>query len=1014
MKTYAATAESIISAMGLFLILLTAKVEAFELVTASGTSANPPIGGNGGSSLPQITGDGRFVLFMSSAGNFVAGPTTTPLPSLFPHRMNVFLRDRSNNLTTLVSFNAAGTAGGNGDSIPAGVSTNGRYALFESSASDLIASDTNNASDVFVRDLISGTNNLVSATLSGLPGNGASRSAVITPDGRYVAFVSTATNLVIDDTNAIADVFVRDLLTGTTTLASPGAKSIFAGAGGCEAPEITPDGQFVVFFATATNLVSGVPAGGDIYVRNLAAGTTIWVSTGARAALQAVQNKTNALSFGHVLSPDGKFVAFETSLTQVTTYPTNGIVLRYNLDTGLTDIVNTNAAVPIGAAEDFRPLAMTPDGRFIAFPANTNGNSGATTCLLVWDGSSGVTTLASVDLNGTVTTNSVCAWPAITPDGHAVDFLSTATDLTTNSLVGEYHLYVRDLVAGSTTLVDAGTNGIGSGVTVSTMPRLSEDGRYVVFETFDGALLPNDSNASMDVFVRDLAGETVAVISSRHPTLVSATPDGSSTLSLLAVSSTGRYIAFASDAPNLVSGDTNGVRDVFVRDLWTGTNLLVSTDSSGVAPSDGFSFEPSISADGRYVAFTSSAGSLTPGDTNNLHDVFVRDLLTDTTTLVSVNVNGMSGNRESYSPSLSADGQGVLFHSRATDLAVGSSASFLDNLYWRDLVANVTYPVTAYTSVAPGGTLPAAMTSDGRYIALGSPTTSWYVWDTQLHARVYTNTAAAPLSGVTISQDGNRIAGSAAGNLFVVDRSVSSSNLISSSADQPGLSGDGRFITFRTTSALDPGDTNGVFDIYVCDLQSGSNTLVSGLLAGAANGASDSPTISADGRFVAYRSSASNLVPVDTNGVPDLFVSDRTTGATLLLSVSTANTPANDRSLTPVFSADGQTIAFQSLASDFIAADFNRHSDVLAYRLVSTSSVPVFRATIVPGINPDPSCRLTWPVVPGKSYRVQFKNNVEDPTWQDFTGGIVIVGNQGWLDDSTSGAATRYYRVVAE
>jgi Tol biopolymer transport system component len=153
---------------------------------------------------------------------------------------------------------------------------------------------------------------------------------------------------------------------------------------------------------------------------------------------------------------------------------------------------------------------------------------------------------------------------------------------------------------------------------------------------------------------------------------------------------------------------------------------------------------------------------------------------------------------------------------------------------------------------------------------------------------------------------------------------------------------------------------------------------------------------------------------VDTNGVPDLFVWDRTTGATLLLSVITANTPANDRSLTPVFSADGQTIAFQSLASDLIAADFNRRSDVFAYRLVSTSPVPAFRATIVPGINPNQSCRLTWPVVPGKAYRVQFKNNVDDATWQDFTGGIVIVGNQGWLDDSTSGAANRYYRVVAE
>ena len=137
--------------------------------------------------------------------------------------MNVFLRDRTNATTTLVSVNLTGTNGGNGDSLPAGLSTDGRYVLFESSASDLVADDTNGVSDVFVRDMVTGTTMPVSVSTDGDLGNGASRSAVMTPDGRYVAFVSAANNLVPDDTNGIADVFLRDLQLGTTLLVSAGA-----------------------------------------------------------------------------------------------------------------------------------------------------------------------------------------------------------------------------------------------------------------------------------------------------------------------------------------------------------------------------------------------------------------------------------------------------------------------------------------------------------------------------------------------------------------------------------------------------------------------------------------------------------------------------------------------------------------------------------------------------------------------------------------------------------------------
>jgi Tol biopolymer transport system component len=205
-------------------LLCATLLQAAQLVTIRDPSQPPVPGGNGDSTLPLPSADGRFDLFTSDADNLVAASSNAApaVAGLLP-QLNAYLRDRSNAVTTLISVNLAGSNGGNGDSFPVGISTNGRYVLFETSASDLTAGDTNNASDVLVRDLRAGTDILVSATTNGLPGNGASDSAVMSADGRYVAFVSAASNLVAGDTNGIPDVFVRDLVTGTTSLASVGA-----------------------------------------------------------------------------------------------------------------------------------------------------------------------------------------------------------------------------------------------------------------------------------------------------------------------------------------------------------------------------------------------------------------------------------------------------------------------------------------------------------------------------------------------------------------------------------------------------------------------------------------------------------------------------------------------------------------------------------------------------------------------------------------------------------------------
>src|SRR5262252_4623326 len=168
-----------------------------RIVSARSPGVPLPAGGNGDSVAPVLSPDGRYVLFSSSANNLIPNDNSQP-------GLNVFLRDRATNITVLLSPNWSGTGRANGNSRFASISPNGRYVAFESDATDLVQGDTNGTSDVFLRDVIAGTTVLISVAADGGSGNGASTNAMITPDGRFVAFVSAATNLVAGDTNRLA------------------------------------------------------------------------------------------------------------------------------------------------------------------------------------------------------------------------------------------------------------------------------------------------------------------------------------------------------------------------------------------------------------------------------------------------------------------------------------------------------------------------------------------------------------------------------------------------------------------------------------------------------------------------------------------------------------------------------------------------------------------------------------------------------------------------------------------
>lgn len=952
-------------------------------------------GGSGDSLGPIITPDGRFVLFASTANNLVATTNGQALPVSIAPVLNVFLRDRTNNTTILVSPNLSGTGGGNGDSIPTAISTDGRFACFESSASDLVPNDTNAVMDVFVRDLVNNTTILISAGTNGLPGNGASRSSVMTPDGHYVAFVSAAASLVPNDTNGIPDVFVRDLQGNLTTLVSAGARSTNSlPLSSSESPEITPDGHYVAFYSSATNLVPGVTNGGEIYVRDLLTGTTVWASTNSHSLLGS-----GAFSYNHAISADGLYVAYEASSNSPpTTAFRSGYILRFNVATGTADIVSTNAFVPPSPAEEINSLDMSPDGRFIAFVGNTNDTSGTTSAIFRWDAQSGTSLLISADLNGNTASNSICDSPRMDASGRYIAFLSSAPNLVTNTLNPGYHLYLRDATANITTLLDVDTNGFGSSVSPATVPRMNQANSLAAFESFDANLVADDRNHNYDLFVRNILAGSNELISAHEPALASISPNGPSMVSLHGVFPDGWRILFSSEADNLIASDTNGFRDVFIRDRIGGTNILVSAATNGL-PADGLSFEPVLSTDGRFVAFTSSADNLVPNDANHSNDVFVRDLVTGAVTLVSVNTGGtVSGNGASSAPAIGAGGRYVAFQSLATDLASGQF--YDENLFLRDMQSNVTYALTT------GGVQSYDMTPDGRFVAFGGRYTGVIVWDAQTATMVYSNRSAVA-TAIAISADGNHIIYDD-GVIFVIDRAAQTSQQLGAIAptSHPGLrfSPDGRYVVYsRTSNGLSA--LNGTNQVYLYDFQTGAGQLISqNQSAAAGNGSSDSADISSDGRFIVYGSFATDIAPLAaTNGMPNLYLYDRTANSNALLTASLyATVAADNRSRLPLFSDDGRTLVFASAASNLHPGDFNSGADVFALSLLyATISLTLEGPTI------------SWPTQPGETYHVQFKDSLSDANWQEVPGVITFMGEQAQLTDLAPSNGQRFYRIAA-
>ena len=276
--------------------VLTLVVQGAESTTIVSSAAQAGATGGGGSFQPVVQGAGRYVAFVSQANNLATNDNAMP-------HLDVFLRDRTAGVTVLVSVNSNGLGGGDDNSTGPALSADGRFVAFQSGAANLAGTDTNGASDVFLRDLLAGTTVLASH-IPGSPacGNRASFGPLLSSSGNVVVYESGATNLVANDTNTTPDVFIYDRLTGTNALVSVNDAGNGSRAGTNLAPSITPDGRLVAY----ANFTGGpipfpLPVRGHIFVRDMLAGTTTWASSNAMTGLPGYLGAS-----GPALSSDGR------------------------------------------------------------------------------------------------------------------------------------------------------------------------------------------------------------------------------------------------------------------------------------------------------------------------------------------------------------------------------------------------------------------------------------------------------------------------------------------------------------------------------------------------------------------------------------------------------------------------------------------------------------------------------------------------------------------------------------
>ena len=495
--------------------------------------------------------------------------------------------------------------------------------------------------------------------------------------------------------------------------------------------------------------------------------------------------------------------------------------------------------------------------------------------------------------------------PEISGDGRFVVFESDATNLVARDTNNATDVFLHDRVAGRTTRISVSSANAQPGSFSGTVA-VSADGRIVAFGSNAANLATGDTNQQPDVFVRDTRMFLVQRISLSDGGAELPRP----TTGRPSMSANGRLVAFTTDAATVVPGDTNGRSDVFVRDRIAATTVRVSVATGGVEGGGGSS-NPAVSGNGQVVAFESMASGLVPNDTNQRPDVFVHDRLSTVTTRVSVASNGAQARGSSRFPAISADGRIVAFASEAQTLVAGDT-----NQHWDVFVHDRTTLSTIRVSVASGGpqasgdpvASPPSVSGDGSLVAFASTAPDLVTGDTNNRSDIFIHDLITSTT-TRVDLPAGRIGGA---NYAAVR--------------DPRLSSDGRYVAFAADRRSSwPYGTGSGRDVLIHDRANGLTRLVSG------GGAADLPALDADGRHVSFDRAASSLFTVTARGA---FVHDRQDSSTSLASVG-EEAPANGSSAATDLSADGRVVAFRSMANTLVPGDTNGRDEDMFVRVTT-------------------------------------------------------------------------------
>jgi Tol biopolymer transport system component len=959
--------RAVLAPFAVLALALSLPASAAEVKLLSSVPANRASGTASGSSrVAALSADGRWVAFSSDAPNLLPGIVDENGGN------DVFLHDRGTGETILVSRSVEDeerTAGR--PSTATSISADGRYLAFVSLASDLVPGQVDPGGwDFFLYDRVTGRTELVShkPRARATAANQSVGAAVVSADGRWVAFASASRELTAATSTGLDDLFLWERRTGEVRLITRSAAVSQFLPISSSSPALSADGRYVTFYSNAPDLAPGQgeteSRSGNVFLFDRVTGKTVLADHAASSP--AVGNGAASSFDPPRITPDGRFVVYTSGAKNLVAGlsgpPATTNVFLYERATGKNVLVSRAVSSPTisGDGTSFRGYPSA-DGSSVLFTstsanlvAGQTGAPGQQQGVFLYTRSTGRISLVSGAGGSATTTADGSSWSlGLSGDGGTALFESQAEDVVAGVTDDNdsVDLFVWDRRTGEAELVSHGAASAATAaatseeVLTSSQALLSNDGKWIAFNTLatDMAAGVRDTNGLRDVVLQGRTGGRT-LLSRRDPARPSSTPGGASRAG--GVSADGRYAVFVSTAADLLPGtrDKNRASDVYLADRVTGAQTLVSRSAAAPGiPASGAASKPRISADGRFVAYVSTASDVIPGQLDTEEespDVFLWDRTTGSTSLVSRTPASPVTAGTGTNPVISADGAVVAFESHGDELVPGQAEgheSFESDVFLWDRATGTTLLVSRALGTAAttgnAGSYEPSLDASGRYVAFTSGAKDLVASGSEV---AYKNIFLFDrIAGTTVLASPVDVSTGAGGGFF------------------PVLSPDGRFVAYLS----------GGYDLYLWDRTAGASRLVgrsAGFTSNPVDGLVILPGFSADGRFLVFASSAPDLVPGQQDGSSslDVFLHDRETGKNVLVSrVGSATRTPSQGAFSPVISADGRFVVFLSRSGDLAGGSGTIPQSVFRFDRQTGAVTLVSRALAGPGLPANGLCQ---------------------------------------------------------